>query len=275
MVINKKYYYFITSLAELSINDKQLDFSSTDFREELQEMIDEKDFTLIRSLFYQFDIDNFINLIKGDAEQFDDKGNYTKEELTNGIILPESLVPFMEQFVLASQQEWKIQSKKNLKNLLTAYFIDWTQELPNTYLKTWFEFDHNIKNIVAGLNSRKFHREINEEVLGNHFEAVKIRRNREKDFGLEKLIDYVDKIISQFENPDIAIREFAFEEMRWNFVEEINQGYYFTVENLMTYLIKLQIIERSMITTPSAGQIRFDELLKNIKIGYEIPKEFI
>ena len=270
----EKYYYFISGLPELNISDKDPVFSPVSFREELRDVISPSDFDLVSMLYYRFDITNLVHIIKGEHDKFDERGNYTAEALQSGFLIPESLPPFMEEFIVSSKADWEVSSSKVLQNKLTKYFVAWSRNQDNEFLNAWSEFNTNLRNLLAGLNCRKFNIPTENEVIGEYYEAEAIKRSKEKDFGLRTVIPFVDQIVTYFDNPDIAIREFALEELRWDFADELDQDYQFTVENLMTYVIKLQLIERSAGASIDKGKEHLDAILINIKQGYELPSEF-
>jgi len=268
------YYYLISGLPELNINEKEPEYSVLSFREEVRDLVSPSDFLLISALYYRFDIINIINLIKDGVREFDPRGSLNKEELRSGLINPEMLPTFIESFILESRNDWNASSDKVLQNKLTEFYIEWSRQVDNAYLREWLEFDNNLRNLLTGLNCKRFDLSTTKEVLGDYYEAEAIRKSKEKDFGLRTVIPLVDEIVSHFDNPDIAVREFALEELRWKFADELDQNYYFSVENLMTYAIKLQLNQRNVEANPMTGEEKLDALLSNIKQGYELPSEF-
>jgi hypothetical protein len=268
------HYYLITSLPELSLQDKNLLYTEQGFRLQLQEFLDEQEIAIIRGLYYTYDIRNFINLIKHDTEAFDDRGNFTKEELLAAKTVPEILPVFMETFVLSTQRSWETASYHDLLNDLTTRFIEWTRELPNDFLREWFEFNHNLKNIIAGLNSRKFKREIDREVLGSHFEAEQIIRSKDTDFGLSRVVDYVERVVAYFHDNDIALRESSFDLLRWAYIEALEEPYHFRLENVMAYILKIRLIGRNISNDYDEGKIKLNSILNKIQTGFELPEQF-
>ncbi|MCP4123500.1 MAG: DUF2764 family protein [Bacteroidetes bacterium] len=268
------YYYLVSGLPELNISDNDPEYTVNSFREVVRELTTPEDFEFFSSLYYRFDISNLVHVIKRTGEPLDERGNYSEEALKAGLTNPETLPAFMEDFILSAGKDWEVTSFKTLQNELTGCFVDWSAKPGNDYLSAWFEFDNNLRNLLAGLNCRKFNLSAEQEVVGDYYEANAILKSKEKDFGLRTVIPLVDEVITHFDNPDIAVREFALEELRWQFADELDQDYYFTTENLMTYAIKLQLNQRNIETSVQNGEEQLESLLINIKQGYELPSEF-
>ena len=46
---------------------------------------------------------------------------------------------------------------------------------------------------------------------------------------------------------------------RWRFIEEIETGHHFDLDRLITYYLKLQLLERKNGMTPDTGKAKFEE----------------
>lgn len=268
------YYYLITSLPELSLQDKSLDFTGVSFREHIIEFLTDADLETIRPLDYVYDIRNLAGLAGGGRYEHDERGFYSEEDLKAGLTAPEMLPSFMEAFIYETNKHRDSTGYKELLNDLTARFIAWARDLENPFLKMWFDFDHNLRNILAGLNCRKFEYDIENEVLGGHFEARKIIRNKDRDFGLEKVIDYVETAVANFHESDIALREAAIDQMRWDYIESLEEAHHFDLENVMAYALKIRLIERNLKGNSESGRLQLDHMLKSIVKGYGLPAQF-
>jgi hypothetical protein len=81
--------------------------------------------------------------------------------------------------------------------------------------------------------------------------------------------------MTQFDNPNIAIREFVIDEMRWQYLSELEEKHQFGIERLLGFAIRLQIINRNIINTEEEGKRQLLSLLENIRQGYEMPENFV
>ena len=149
------YYALITSLPELSINDKSLDYDMISFRKYVQEEIDQEDFHLLCILYYPFDILNFVNLCLQLDKPWHEAGNLTETEMEEGIQMPELLPVFFQEFFDEHNNEWKEYNEKELINAVTSSYLDWSRKIKNSFVKKWISFDQNLKNLLIWLNAKK------------------------------------------------------------------------------------------------------------------------
>ena len=76
----KGYYYLISSLPELSLTDKDLQYDLVTYRDFIKNHLSEQDQSLLRTLYYLFDITNFTNLVKENGKDWRQEGYFSKEE---------------------------------------------------------------------------------------------------------------------------------------------------------------------------------------------------
>ena len=268
------YYYLISALPELNLSDKELEYDMLSYRHFVIELLDPKDAKLLRILYYPYDILNLINLIKKSADAWDERGNYSQADLEEMIQLPDLLPGFMQHFVEQTKDRWNKTSGKDLLNKATELFIDWSREAPNAFLRQWLYFDQNLKNLLIYLNSKKFELDPKDEVLGENYEASYLRQTNFNDLDLRSWDLEFKEALTHFDNQNVAVREFLIDEMRWAYLEELEQGYSFGIERLLAFVIKLQIVHRNMADTEEAGRKRLAQLQDTIKKEYQMPETF-
>jgi hypothetical protein len=268
------YYYLITALPELSLNDKDLVYNMVSYRQFVMDELLPGDQKLLKILYYRFDIINLVNMIKETGDPWLEAGNYSREELDEMLGLPDSMPAFMRLFAEETRKKWPVAGEKELINRATTYFIDWSQRIENTFLRKWLRFDYNLKNLLIWLNSNKFGLDPANEVLGNHYEAQYLRKTKKDEIDLKAWDFRYREVMTHFDNPNIAIREAVIDEMRWQYLSELEENYSFGIERLLAFVIRLQIINRNIENTEQEGKEQLKQLLKNIRSGYDMPEQF-
>ncbi len=271
--MNEGYYYLITSLPDLSLNDKNVGYTVRSFRELAAEHLTPSDYELLTYLYYPYDIQNLVTLIKHD-HPWNNNGNYSREELELCLQEPERLPVFLQPFVLESQKLWEKTSLKTLLNAATTHYIDWTHTIPNRFLRKWLTFDQNLKNLLIWLNCQKFGLDPKEEVLGSYYEAEFLRQTKAAEINLKSWDFQFREALNHFDNPDIAVRELIINEMRWHHLDELLQPYVFGIEPLLGFAIRLQLINRNLTDTEEPGTRRLNELLTGVMNDYQLPENF-
>lgn len=271
--MSRGYYYLITSLPELVLSDKNPVYDLLRFREFIFDELTKNDKELYQALFYHFDIENFVSLIKQTNVQWHRYGNFSEEELRARVLLPDTLPYFLQTFTDDTRKLWERTSEKKLINLATTYFMDWSQRVPNTFLRKWLYFNQNLKNLLIWLNCNKFSLNPEEEVLGNHYEAQYLRTVKPDAIDLHAWDFQFREVLRHYDNPNIALRESIINEMRWHYLEEISSTE-FGIERLLEYAIKLQLINRNFTDTEQTGGERLGFLVDSILKNYQVPEKY-
>lgn len=269
------YYYLITALPDLSLADKTPGFSVSSFRDTIIDQLSRSDAQLMQILYYRFDTENLVSLIKKTNKPWRPEGNFREDEMREMLSLPEILPVPMRIFVQETSKEWDRLSPKALLNIATTYLIDWSRNVPNTFLRKWLYFDHNLKNLLIWLNSRKFGLNHVEEVLGSHYEAEYLRATRSGELDLRPWDFQFREALRHFDNPNIAVRELIINEMRWHYLDELVQPYPFGIEQLLAFAIRLQLINRNLTAPEELGNQRLNDLVAGIRKDYRIPESFL
>lgn len=273
--MSKAYYALITSLPELSINDKSVPYTAVEFRDAVKEELAPEDFELLCILYYPFDIVNFVNLSLGGDQEWQYGGNLSREEMEDGIKMPELLPAFFNQFFDNHDNSWKEWGEKKLINAVTSAYLDWSSNIENDFVKRWIKFDQNLKNLLIWLNAKKFEMDASEHVLGSSNEAEYLRDTGPDDLNLKSWDNPFKEALTHFDNPDIAVREFVIDKMRWDYLNELEEKYTFERERLLAFALRVQMIDRNIKATEDKGSQRLEELLIGIKEGYTLPETLL
>lgn len=271
--MSRGYYYLITSLPELALSDKNPVYNLLRFREFILDELTPHDKELYQVLFYHFDIENFVSIIKQSRARWHPYGNFSQKELQAMVVLPDTLPYFLQAFIDDTRKLWERTSEKKLINLATTYFIDWSQAVPNAFLRKWLYFDQNLKNLLIWLNCMKFGLNPEDEVLGNHYEAQYLRTVKPDAIDLQAWDFQFREVLRHYDNPDIALRESIINEMRWHYLGEISSDE-FGIERLLAYAIKLQLLNRNLTETEQTGSERLGSLLNAILKDYQVPEKY-
>jgi len=265
------YYYIVASLPDLSLTDKDTAFDTLRFRAYVNEHLSTRDAGLLRVLYYNFDIENFIALVRNTGAPWHPYGYFSAVEIQERLETPNSLPPFLRPYTDPS--EWRHLSPKALLNAITTDFLDWSRRVPNDLLRQWLAFDQNLKNLLIWLNCNKFGLDPTEEVLGHSPEAEYLRQARPHDLDLRAWDIPYREALRHYDNPDIALRERIINEMRWRHLEDLLAPYPFGIEQILGHAIKLLLIRRNM-TDAETGRQRLAQITAAVRADYALPEAF-
>ncbi len=272
--MKRNYYYLVAGLQDITIDVHKLQFSQLAFREELKTEVHPDDYKLVEKLFLPFDNANLLNLLQKAGKPFDQRGNYSQERLEENIKEPHDLPEYMMRFIAAFKSKEPLMPDMSPENELTTLFFDQMLGLNNDFLRNWFEFELNVRNIVTALLARKYEIPYEYQIIGTGEVAGIIRKSHARDFGLGAEIDYLEELANLVRNDNIQEREKAIDELRWKYLDEEIFFEYFTIEKVLAFTIKLGMAERWLGIDKDHGNEMFKKLLKELQSSYELPESF-
>lgn len=274
-MVERNYYYLVAGLPDIILDQKKLGLSIAEFREELRNHLHPNDYKLVELLFLHFDNHNLLNLLFKSDDDFEESGKYSRDVLEQEIKEPDSLPDYMQKLITAYKSETPVFEGLPWEDQLTWLFYNYLGNCSNKFLREWFEFDLNLKNIVAGFNTRKHKLKGDKYFIGDNYVVQAVRKSTLKDFGLGNDFEHMERLISIQENENLLEREKAMDTMRWEFLDDRNTFNYFTIEVLLAYVIKLQMVQRWLEMDYETGKEMFRKLLNQLEQSYEFPKEFM
>ena len=272
--MKRNYYYLVAGLQDITIDVHKLQFTQIAFRDELKSHIHPDDYSLAEMLFLQFDNANLLNLLLKNGKPFDLRGNFSLEWLEENIKEPISLPAYMVQFITAFKNKEQIMPDLSPENELSTLFFDQMMAHPNQFISKWFEFELNVRNIVAALLARKYEIAYEFQIIGSGETSNTIRKSHARDFGLGAEINYLDDLANFVRNENIQEREKAIDDLRWKYLDDETFFEYFTMEKVLAFTIKLGIAERWLGIDKEHGNEMFRKLLKELQSSYKLPETF-
>jgi hypothetical protein len=274
-MFERNYYYLVAGLPDIILDQKKLSFTISEFRDEMRYHLHPDDYRLVELLFLPVDNRNLLNLLKKNNKPFEESGRYTQAELEQEVKEPDITPDYMQRFIHAFKSDIPLNGDLSWEDQLTWLYYEHVKNCNNEFLRDWFEFDLNLKNIVAGFNARKHGLNGEKYFIGENSVVQAVKKSTLKDFGLGNDFEHMEKLISIQENSNLLERERAMDTLRWEFLDERNTFNYFTIEVLLAFIIKLQIVQRWLEMDLETGQKMFRKLLEQLETSYEFPREFM
>jgi hypothetical protein len=264
-----KYYYYISGLPDLSLDDTSVLISLSELRKELKEELTEKDFRLIRLFYYKYDHKNLLSLLEKQNTEISRKGNYSKEDLLSfiqdvknsgeiGMNIPE----YFSLFIKAYLDKNPIFENLIWEDQLASLFYSYAQQADNEFVRNWFSFEMNLNNILAGSLSRKYGIDYRKTIVGDNDISETMKASNSKDFGLRGMIDELEKTLCIIDENNIYEQEKTTDMIKWKYLERNSFFNYFTIEKIITFLLKTEILERWIPLTKERGNTVFRKTIK-------------
>ncbi|MEE4178671.1 MAG: DUF2764 family protein [Bacteroides sp.] len=272
--MKRNYYYLVAGLQDLTIDIHKLQYSQQAFSEELKTGLHPEDYKLVQKLFLPHDNANLLNLLQKTGKPFNEKGNFSQIRLEDNIKEPHDLPGYIMEFITAFKNKDPLMPEMLPENELTTLFYDEKLKLDNAFLRDWFQFELNLRNIVTALLARKYDIPYEYQIIGTGETSNIIRKSHARDFGLGAELDYLEDLSNLVKNDNVQEREKSIDELRWSYLDEVTFFEYFTVEKILAFVIKLGIAERWLGIDKEYGNEMFKKLLKELQSSYELPETF-
>ena len=268
----QNYYCLVAGLPNITIDDTKLSYGSADFLSDMEEYVGKDNFKYFKLFKYKIDNENLFKTMIKHSHDFINGGAYSQEEIDESIEEPVNMVEYIQEFIREYHDD---EFDKDVdKKRLTQLYYDFILKSKNGFISDWFEMEINFKNIFSAFNCRKHELPIEDELIEFNYVSEAITKSNSRDFGLSAEYPYIDQLLSIYEIEDLLQREKAIDMLKWDWLDEGTFFNYFTVEKLISYYIKLQMIERWINLDPETGKEMFEKLIKDLESGYEFPEDF-
>lgn len=281
----RNYFYLIAGLPDLSIDQGKLQFGSVEFREYVKSQLKRDDYQLIEWLFLPFDNQNLLLLLTQKTDQWNTAGIYTREQLELAItevVSPDKIISdepsgvklYLKEFITMLFNEEELMPAKNRDLILATLYYREAMKIKNEFLREWLEFEINVKNLLVYHTAQKLSIPYDSELLNITELANSLLSKIGRDVGEAAEWIHYTKVTQLAEINEIANREKSVDLLRWSVLDEMNLFNYFSIEVVISYLIKIMMIERWLKLDPKTGEELFRKLLGDLQSGYDFPNEF-
>ena len=267
------YYCLVAGLPDLQPENLKNVPSLESLLAELHETLKGKDLELLKLLQQEYDNKNLLAYLANKEAELSLLGTLSAEDLAEGItIMQESDIPkdkrlpvYFPTFYNAVTDE-KVEPTLGLhENFLATLYYENGCKCKNKFLSEWFTFCLNLNNILTAYYCRKYNLDIKTNVLGDNDVAKSIKSTNARDFGLTGVIDNLELLFTIAEEPNLLEREKRIDALKWAWLEEQTFFHYFSIERVLAFFIRCQLMQRWSGLTPEEGEKVFRSLLDEMK----------
>lgn len=284
--MGNSYYFLVAGLPDILLDNTKKSVSFTQVMNDISEQVNPEDIGLLKLLRLSYDNYNLINLLEKRVKDFDDRGNFTQDELEQEIKLPEIAPEYMQLF-LESYKEGKMPFPElSIDDQLNWLFYEEMTNHSNEFIRDWFSFDLDLRNILAGINCRQLTKdknrrdtkELNTKTISNSIicrndVSELILKSNAPDFSLSNRFSWIEKLVS-IKQDNLIEYEKNIDTIKWETLTELTTFTYFQIETVLAYCSKVEIVERWQAMEAEAGKQKLELLLKELNSGFNILEYF-
>ncbi len=269
------YYCLIAGLPEIHAEDTKIDTSLIELKNDLLEQLSVSDAELLKLVFAKYDNDNFIAYLYNKDAELNPLGNLKSTDweqilgLLQEVENPKDsrLLSYIQTFYSAFGTDKTNTEGISNVDFMAGLYYEYAMKNDNHFLSAWFEFNLNINNILTATACRKHGFDQRNMVIGSNEIAIAIKNSNARDFGLAGIFDQLDLVLRIAEENDLLEREKKIDALKWAWLEENTFFNYFSIEKVLAYLLKIEMLERWKPLSVEKGTQIFRELLVGMKEG--------
>jgi hypothetical protein len=283
-----KYYYFVSGLPRISMEDTKLQIEPASFVEQASTQLTKSDLKLLRLLDLEASIPILLSLlykeepqdlpIAYDQSYWEAFVEYAHYKIENkDAAMPSKFKEIPEVFLSLALEFLPLEEKPD-KLLFEHRFYQGLYEFAgqhrNTFIKTWFDYRRTARNIILALNGRTHELDYAPWLVGDDELTQQLATGRGSDFGIGKSNDIFDDYSRAYEQNTVLPRERAYDALAWKFIDDLNFFQYFSIDKVLGYYAQLLILSRWLSFDVDKGKQVFFDTLSSLRDSFSFPAEF-
>ncbi len=277
-----KYYCLVAGLPDINLDDNKLNYSLSELKNLLAENLKPKDYRFIGLFFQKFDNTNLLSYLKDPESELNSLGNLNAADYAEiigyykGLDIPKAPAQpdWFKTFIPAYLEEQPVNPNLTWEDQLTTLYYDSALNCGNEFISRWFEFNLDVTNILTAINCRNFGLDTPGSIVGSNEVANTLRTSTAKDFGISHRFPHLDDVFRIADESNLIEREKKTDLLKWTWLEENSFFKYFSIENIFTYLIQTDIIERWIGLSHETGNHVFRNFVHQLKSSFDFPEEY-
>ncbi|MFH0919727.1 MAG: DUF2764 family protein [Fibrobacterota bacterium] len=259
-----QYYYLVAGLPAMVLDSGRPAPSYKAVTESILEQLDSADAALLRKMRQETDHANLLARLDGARGAFRDQGNFTDEETVLALKNPAALPsPFPDWFAARAAGRplfpgllWEDQ--------LAWLYYDEMIACGNGFLRQWYAFERDRKNLLAALNARSAGRPVTEAVIGDSEMAGLIRKSRAADFGVTPVSHWAGRLLALNAEEPTAF-ELGVERIRWDMLDQLSANAFFSADVIFAFCVRIASVNRWQALNPEAGRDLFQRAIRALE----------
>ena len=269
----------VAGLPDLILNGSRMEVDCLHVKHELISQVNRFDRRYLEWLYRPFDNKNLLNLLLLADSGFDQLGNYSKTYLLQQIIRPTDLADYLKRFLSQFYTEELEQSPLQAENKLQELFYQEATSSKQAFIRQWFQFEMDVKNLVTAVNCYQYEYDIQTHLIadttGNGIYQELIKGIPKPDALVWEDRPQLLQVLQVFDSVgDATEKEKEIDQIKFQFLDELIVFNYFTIEQLLSFVLKLQIIERWQKLDAQIGLEFLENLIRDLQEKQVFAEEF-
>jgi hypothetical protein len=272
---NRKYYYIVAGLPDVHLGQTTGLIRIAEFIEGLKEDLHPEDVRRLSYIFLPFDNLNLLNICFANKKPWHSLANFSYETLKSGIEggvseIPVYLYEFYDHFLKGNL----FQEEYIWEHQLNESFIEYAISKTDGFLKQWYIFVRDLRNILAALSARYHGYSAENQLVGKNEVTDKLKHSHSYDFNLSLDFPFIDLLIRLHQQGELLELEKQIDFIRWNKIEELTEYSYFSFDAIAGLVLKLTITDKWSKYNAETGNKVFTDKIDMMGRQFNFSKEF-
>ena len=162
---------------------------------------------------------------------------------------------------------------RRLENRLTELYYDEALQAPNAFIRSYFYFKRDLKNIVSALNARRAGYPLEEVLLGQYELSERLLDHPGADFGLGRSHPYITELAELIDGRKFKELELAIDRIQLEYVDELTAFDHFGPARVFAYFVKLSLSHRWLDLKRDAGLQELNVIIEKVLRTASLPEE--
>lgn len=266
-MIQTNYYALVAGFQDISLETKKLDFTTSELKGYLKYFLKSDDFTLVETLFLPIDNTNVLNKILKNQAAFLPDGKYTEEEIDEQLTEPTYILGYLKDFITRFKEDENTNPvDKEIR--LHEMYCEHAYAQDNAFFRQWIKYHTDLKNLWIASNSHTYDYDPGRQLIKTSFSLPLYEALRKSKPHLDMIKDEMynaEKILQVIESDrDLISREREVDQLKIQYLDEFTFFHYFTIEKIVGYLLKHQLVERWIKLAETNDLKVFKEIIEEL-----------
>jgi len=262
------YHYIVAGLPDIIFEDHKIGLSFGSFLVELKDQIPPDDAYLLSYIGFPHDNKHLIHILTDETQSYAQRGNFSEEILRDEIKNPDLVPEYMQEFIAAYEGNSPIIQNLSWENQLNWLFYDDATSIENKFIKEWYTFEMDLRNILAAVNCRKEKEPLENHLICHNEVTDLLLKSSAPDFSLPSRVPWAEELFSiEFDN--IPVSEERLDRLRLQSLEEMAEPELFNIETVMRVGISLSIAERWSLLDDQTGTEKLKNIIQDLEQHYK------
>jgi hypothetical protein len=269
----QQYYYLVSGLTDLVFDDEKQATFIGPFLDYLREELHPSDARGLELFLAVNDNRNLLALLQKKDTHWITPANFTRDEFEIKLKNPEDLPGYLQTFLTAWRAEEPLYPQLSWDDQLATLFFEHAASYSHPFLQQWFQFEQDLRNVLAALNCRQHKLPVQRYLVGSNFITEQLQRSGAADFGLGREFPWVEQVVLVHGRGVLIEMESAIDKLRWAMADELTTFDYFGAGKIYAFFAKLLITERWFQLLPEKGAAVFSAFVEKLKASFVLDEE--